>query len=84
MSNKPQNISNLFSEIRHLIEEAKQNVASTINATTTILYWNIGAKINTEILENKRAQYGKEVIKSLSQKLTLEYGKGWSTQHVIP
>ena len=82
MSNKPQNINNLFSEIKQLIEEAKQNVAVVVNATTTILYWNIGERINTEILDNKRAEYGKEVVKSLSQNLTEEYGKGWSEKQL--
>ena len=82
MSNKPQNTKKLFSEVKRLIEEAKQNVAKTVNTTTTTLYWSVGAKINSEILENKRAEYGKEVVKSLSQKLTLEYGKGWSEQQL--
>lgn len=82
MVNKPQNINNLFSEIKQLIEEAKQNVAVVVNATTTILYWNIGERINTEILGNKRAEYGKEVVKSLSKDLTEEYGKGWSEKQL--
>ncbi len=82
MSNKPQKINNLFSEIKQLIEEAKQNVAVVVNATTTILYWNIGKRIKTEILDNKRAEYGKEIVKSLSQNLTEEYGKGWSEKQL--
>lgn len=82
MINKPQNIHNLFSEIRHLIEEARQTVAVAVNAATTILYWNIGRRVNNEILENKRAEYGKEVVKTLSQELTQEFGKGWSEQHL--
>ena len=53
MNNKPQNINNLFSEIKQLIDEAKQNVAVVVNATTTLLYWNIGKRINSEILDNK-------------------------------
>jgi hypothetical protein len=73
-------INNLFSEIKHLIEEARQTVA--VNAATTILYWNIGQRINNEILENKRAEYGKEIVKTLLLELTPEYGKGWSTQHL--
>ena len=72
----------LFSEIKHLIDEARQNVASTVNATTTILYWNVGATINSVILDKKRAEYGKEVVKSLSRQLTLEYGRGWSEQQI--
>ena len=82
MSDKPQNINNLFSEIRQLIEEARQTVAVAVNAATTILYWNIGRRVNNEILENKRAEYGKEVVKTLSLELTQEFGKGWSEQHL--
>ena len=82
MSNKPQNIIKLFSEIKQLIEEAKQNVAIAVNAATTILYWNIGGQINKDILGNKRAEYGKEVVNSLSKNLTEEYGKGWSEKQL--
>lgn len=82
MSKKAQKVNNLIPEIKQLIEEARQTVAIAVNATTTLLYWNIGKRINNEILENKRAEYGKEVVKTLSQELTQEYGKGWSTQHL--
>ncbi len=82
MNDKPRNVSNLFSEIKNLIEEAKQNVAVVVNATITILYWNIGTQINNDILDNKRAEYGKEIVKSLSKNLTEEYGKGWSEQQL--
>lgn len=40
MSNSPQNINNLFLEIKQLIEEARRTVV--VNTATTILYWNIG------------------------------------------
>jgi len=82
MANKPQHIDKLFSEIKQLIEEAKQTVAVTVNAATTILYWNIGRRVNNEILENKRAEYGKEVVKTLSNELTQEFGKGWNERHL--
>ncbi len=59
MAVKPQNIGNLFSEIKQLIEEARQNVAVAVNVATTVLYWNIGRRINKDILGNKRAEYGK-------------------------
>lgn len=82
MDNKLQNMNSLFSEIKQLIEEARQTVAVAVNAATTILYWNIGRRVNNEILENKRAEYGKEVVKTLSKELTQEFGKGWSEQHL--
>jgi predicted nuclease of restriction endonuclease-like (RecB) superfamily len=82
MISKSQNINNLFSEIKQLIEETRQTVAVAVNAATTILYWNIGQRVNNEILQNKRGEYGKEVVKSLSNELTQEFGKGWSEQHL--
>ena len=72
----------LLNEIRSYIEEAKTTVAVTANSATTILYWNIGNRINKEILENKRAEYGKQIIIRISSELTSEYGKGWSEKHL--
>lgn len=76
------NFKFLFSEIKQLIDETRQNIAVSVNSATTILYWNIGERINLEILGKKRAEYGQEVIKTLSQKLTQEFGKGWSEQQL--
>ena len=72
----------LLNEIISYIEEAKTTVAVTANSATTILYWNIGNRINKEILENKRAEYGKQIIVRISSELTGEYGKGWSEKHL--
>lgn len=43
---------------------------------------DIGRRVNNEILENKGAEYGKELVKTLSEELTQEFGKGWSEQHL--
>jgi len=42
------------------------------------LYWNIGRKIKTAILRNQKAEYGKQVVTKLSNRLTLDFGKGYS------
>ena len=72
----------LVSEIKTLIEQSKQQVAVTVNATITMLYWEIGKRINTEILNNQRAEYGKQIVSTLSRQLELEYGSGWSKRHL--
>ena len=72
----------LFSEIRQLIEETRNSVAVLVNAGLTMLYWKIGKRINTEILDNTRAAYGKEIIHNISSKLTEEFGKGWSEKQL--
>ncbi|MDR3001970.1 MAG: PDDEXK nuclease domain-containing protein [Fibromonadaceae bacterium] len=78
---KSVNIS-LLSEIRTLIESAKQRVAANVNAELSLLYWNIGKRINNDVLKNERAEYGKQIVASLAEQLTKEYGKGWSKQQL--
>jgi len=47
----------LVKEISLYIEESKQQLAITVNATLSLLYWQIGKRINEEILQNQRAEY---------------------------
>jgi len=68
----------LFTRIKQVVEESRTQIAQTINTSITSTYWHIGRIIKEEVLGNKRAAYGKEVIKVISQQLTQEYGKGWS------
>jgi len=67
----------LYSDIKLLIEQSRQNVAVAVNAAISILYWNIGTRIRQDILGDNRAEYGKETIIDLSRKLEQDYGKGW-------
>ena len=64
-------VDTLLGEIKELINRSRQEVAITVNATITLLYWQIGNRINTEILSHKRAEYGKQIVKALSTQLTL-------------
>jgi len=84
MNNKIlKNQNNLFVEIKMLIEQSKQQIAVAVNSTITMLYWQIGNRIKTDILQNKRAEYGQEIIKLLSISLTEQYGKGWGEKHLL-
>lgn len=53
-------------------------MAASVNAELTLLYWRIGRRIQTEVLNGERAVYGKQVQAGLSKTLTQEYGRGWS------
>jgi predicted nuclease of restriction endonuclease-like (RecB) superfamily len=72
----------IFSEIKTLIEQSRQHVAVEVNAALSMLYWHIGKRINEEVLNDKRAAYGKQIVVSLSRQLTAEYGNGWSQRHL--
>ncbi len=58
-------------------------MAVVANSETTLLYWHIGARINKEVLNNQRADYGKQIIATLSQQLQSEYGgKGFDERNL--
>jgi predicted nuclease of restriction endonuclease-like (RecB) superfamily len=74
---------NIYSDIKSLIENSKQEVARKVNSVVTITYWNIGKIIvEDELNGNYRADYGKEVLKELSKKLTEEFGKGFDIRNL--
>lgn len=64
----------ILEDIRSLIEQTRQKVAATVNAGMTLMYWHIGERINREVLGGERAAYGKQIVATLSQELTKEYG----------
>ena len=80
---KPAAPENLFGEIKTLISSAKQRAAVAVNAELTLLYWQVGQCINTEILKGERADYGKQVVANLSKQLTGVFGKGWSEKQLF-
>ena len=75
-------LESLVGEIKTLIEQSRQQVAVTVNATMTMLYWQIGKRINEEVLKDKRAEYGKQIVISLARQLQAEYGSGWSEKQL--
>jgi len=72
----------IISDIKTLIEQSRQQIAVSINATMTILYWQIGKRINSEVLQNQRAEYGKQIVATLSGQLAQEYGSGWGEKQL--
>jgi hypothetical protein len=60
-----------------MIKDTCGVVYQTINVGLTIMYWKIGKRINQEVRNLERAEYGKLIIALLSQQLTEEYGNGY-------
>lgn len=76
------NHTNLFADIKQLIEQSRNNIIVSINAEMSMLYWNIGNRINKEVLLDKRAEYGKQIIATLWLQLTIEYGTAFSEKNL--
>lgn len=74
----PSSPTGLLTDVRELILSARQSVARGVNAALVALYWKVGQRIRTEVLREKRAEYGQEIVVTLSQQLTTEFGNGFS------
>jgi predicted nuclease of restriction endonuclease-like (RecB) superfamily len=76
------NTDTLLQDLRSLIEETRSTVATTVNAALTMLYWQIGNRINQEILKGDRAGYGEQIVSTLSRQLVAEYGNGFNIKNL--
>ena len=72
----------LLTDLRDLIAEARQQVARTVNTGLVVLYWHVGNRIRRDLLNEKRAGYGKKVFQDVSAKLVAEFGRGWGRRNL--
>lgn len=70
--------ASLLSDLRALIQSARQRVATVANSTQAMLNWYVGRRILKEKLQERRAAYGKQILVTVSRELTAEFGRGFS------
>lgn len=75
-------INNIFDNIKELVISSRNQVYQTVNTEMLNLYWNIGKAIMEIQQGDKRASYGDALLEKLSQKLTDEFGKGFSKRNL--
>lgn len=78
VNNAPQ----LLGDIRQLIEQSRNQLAATVNSALTLLYWHIGQRIRSEVLQGERASYGEHIVLTLSRQLEADYGRGFSIKNL--
>ena len=83
MAENPAQINpQLIDELAPLIEQSQQQVVSYANSTLTLLFWQVGQRINREILQHKRADYGKQIVSAISVKLEARFGRNFTEKNV--
>jgi len=80
--NHDNEINNIFDSIKDLVINSRNKVYQTVNTEMLNLYWNIGKAIMEIQQGDERASYGDAVLDRLSQKLTNEFGKGFSSRNL--
>ena len=79
-SHKPSD--SLFKDLRSLIIETRQDVARQVNSALVLLYWRVGKRIRQDILKEKRADYGEEIVPTVSAQLVKEFGTGFAEKNL--
>lgn len=64
----------LLRAVRELVRQARERTARAVNAALVLLYWQIGRRIRDDILKKKRADYGEQIVPTLSAQLVAEFG----------
>lgn len=75
-------VHDLFSELSQLIEQSRTEVAVYVNSTLTLLFWQVGRRINEHVLKNKRAEYGKQIVPTLLAQLESAYGQTFTKKNI--
>jgi hypothetical protein len=72
----------LFQDLRSLIIEARQDVSRQVNSALVMLYWRVGQRIRKDILKERRAEYGEEIVPTVSAQLVQEFGIGFAEKNL--
>lgn len=57
----------LLSDLRALIDSARDTTARAVNSALVVLYWSVGDRVRRDILQEKRAGYGEQIVGALSR-----------------
>ncbi len=68
----------LLADVRQMILQTRESVARAVDSGLTTLYWHIGRRILQDVLKEKRAGYGEEIVSALGRQLEQEFGRGFS------
>jgi len=72
----------LLADVRGLILSARESVARAVNAGLALHYWQVGSRIRADVLRERRAAYGQEILQTLSAKLVAEFGRGYADRNL--
>jgi len=82
MSKKLPISSDLLGDLIAIIDQGRQKSISQVNSTLTLVFWQVGKRINEDILKNQRADYGKEIVISIAAELSQRFGKSFQARNL--
>ena len=74
--------SSLFQDLARIIDQGKTQLERQVNSTITLVYWQVGKRINENVLNNQRAEYGKEIVLPVATQLVSKYGRSFEVKNL--
>lgn len=72
----------LLKDLHQIIKEGRKQAVKRVNSSLIWVYWQIGKRINEDILQNERATYGKQVVEGIAVQLTKQYGRSFEVKNL--
>lgn len=76
-------VTELLSDLRQIINGARERAAIAVNRELTLMHWHLGDHIRRDILRQERAAYGERIVSSVAEQLEQEYGRGFSRRNLL-
>jgi predicted nuclease of restriction endonuclease-like (RecB) superfamily len=73
---------NVLNDIISIVNKTKNQIAIQANSSLTIMFWHIGNRIQSEVLQNERAEYGKQILVTLSRELSNQFGNSFNEKNL--
>ncbi|MGA8095900.1 MAG: DUF1016 N-terminal domain-containing protein [Steroidobacteraceae bacterium] len=81
-SNDELQVSTLVRDLGQMIESARRQVAVAANAALTTLYWQLGNRVLTEVLQGRCAEYGAQIVAAAGRQLEARQGRGFGEKNL--
>jgi len=72
----------LLADLREIIRRGKLQAVAAVNSSLTLTYWQVGKRINEDVLQGGRAAYGQQVVATVAQRLVEQYGKSFEAKNL--
>jgi len=79
---EPQNPAALLADLRDIISRGKAQAVAAVNSTLTLTFWQVGERLNTDVLKGERAAYGKQVVSAVADNLVEQFGRNFEEKNL--
>lgn len=72
----------LLADVTEIIEQGRRTIATTALRASAYTFWQVGQRINQDVLNNERADYGKQIVSRLATQLMATYGRTYEARNL--